>query len=97
MPEQWYAIVEKATGRLLSVGTVLPPTFDSPDPLPNTVEAKPILAPPADTEMWNAATQAFVPRPPKIAPKDALQADPAWQGLPAATRNVVQLLLDKYL
>lgn len=96
MPDQWYAIVERATGRLLSVGTVLPPTPDSPDPLPATVEARPIPAPPADNEMWDEAARTFVPRPPKPSPKTQMTADPAFTALPAASRNVVRLLIDKY-
>lgn len=56
----WYAIYNKSTGRLVSLGTVIT------DPLPAHLEAVTLADKPADSEMWDEATKAYVPRPAKV-------------------------------
>ena len=57
----WFAIHEIATGRLVSVGTVIA------DPLPPGLISK-SLGPnrPSDSKMWDEATLTFVARPVKV-------------------------------
>ena len=56
----WFAVHEIATGRLVSMATVVA------DPLPPGLTKKNLGAgKPPDTEMWDEATTSFVPRPPK--------------------------------
>lgn len=64
----WYAVIDTATGRLRSVGTVLPQAL--PDGLSafELGETRPDL----DAQMWDESTRAFMPRPPKLPPVDRL-------------------------
>jgi hypothetical protein len=55
----WFAVVERATGRLESVGTVLA------EQLPPHLEAIELPSAPGDN-MWDEASRTFVPRPPKV-------------------------------
>jgi hypothetical protein len=56
----WYAVYVTATGRLVSVGQTVA------EPLPDHLQAVTLAGPPADGEMWDATTKAFVARPPKV-------------------------------
>lgn len=64
----WYAVHDVTTGRLRSLGTVLPPQ------LPDGLAALPLgaTAPDLATTMWDDATRGFLPRPPKLPPVDRL-------------------------
>lgn len=54
--DQWYAVIERATGALYSTGTVLA------DPMPDELEALPLdHEPDFEAERWNPAARAFVP------------------------------------
>jgi hypothetical protein len=61
-PEQdtWYAVYEERTGRLVSIGTVLP------DTLPPGLTSKEIAAQPRDDQMWDEVVQDLVDRPPPV-------------------------------
>ena len=60
MPD-WFAIVERATGRPRSFGTVIS------DPLRPGLESIALAGPPDyDNEMWDEDTKSFTPRPPKV-------------------------------
>ena len=54
--DQWYAVYEAATGRLVSEGTVVA------NPLPPGLVLK-IVPKPDDSAMWNQSSLDFVPRP----------------------------------
>lgn len=57
----WHAVYDDATGRLVSLTTALPAA------LPAGLASAPLgAAPPADDRMWDAATRAYVARPPKV-------------------------------
>ncbi|MCC6192057.1 MAG: hypothetical protein IT318_23760 [Anaerolineales bacterium] len=57
----WQALYETATGRLVSVGSVVA------EPLPAGLAALALAGPPnVDGEMWDAGTRAFVARPAKV-------------------------------
>lgn len=64
----WYAVIETATGRLLSTGTVLA------DPMPKGLEAIEIGDEPPAGE-WNTKTLQFEPstRPVEVEPIDLLR------------------------
>jgi len=55
----WYAVVEDATGRLISTGEVLA------NPLPVGMVALTIGSAPGD-KMWDEVTRTFIARPPKV-------------------------------
>ena len=60
MPD-WFVVVETATGRPRSFGTVIS------DPLRPGLESIALAGPPDyDNEMWDEETKSFVPRPPKV-------------------------------
>lgn len=56
----WEAIVNEATGRLVSVGTVIA------DPLPAGLVSISLPSRPPDVDMWDEATRGFIPRPVKV-------------------------------
>lgn len=56
----YFAIYEKATGRLRSLASRLTVA------LPLELEALDIGTSPADDTMWDEATRTFIPRPPKV-------------------------------
>lgn len=55
--EQWYAVIEKKTRKLVSVGTVLA------DPLPPHLMAIPLPERPTNPVFWNSETLSFDPKP----------------------------------
>ena len=55
----WYAVYESATGRLLSVTTLL-------GDLPVGVTTLNLAGEPADNQMWDSTTRTFIPRPAKV-------------------------------
>jgi hypothetical protein len=57
----WFAVIEDATGRLASVGTILPPTLPA-GYIAQTLAERPNFA----LVQWNAATRAFEPVPPIV-------------------------------
>lgn len=59
---QWYAIIEKQTGKLCSTGTVIA------EVLPAHLEAQPIDAPPSD-RIWDEAMRSFKPALPELRPE----------------------------
>jgi hypothetical protein len=56
----WFAVYESTTGRLVSVGQQVA------DPLPAGLTAAQLGQRPADNQMWDTATRAFVARPAKV-------------------------------
>lgn len=56
----WTALYQDATGRLLSVGTVVA------DQLPAGTVAVVLAEKPRRDQMWDSATRSFVPRPAKV-------------------------------
>ena len=56
----WYALYETINGKLVSVGTVIA------DPLPTGLTSISLPDKPADNQMWDEVTRAFVPRPAKV-------------------------------
>lgn len=56
----WFAVVEKATDKLKSLGTVLT------DIIPPELEVILLVNKPLDSEMWDETTRTFIPRPLKI-------------------------------
>lgn len=93
----WYAVVEKATGRLESVGTVVA------SPLPSSLEALQLAGEPDASQVWDQASRSFKPRPAVVMVDRLtdLDADPAlstvWSRLTvaqkAALRDRLGLLL----
>ena len=73
----WFAVAEEETGRLVSVATVVA------SPLPPGLIALPLPTRPPDDEMWDAGSQSFVPRPPKVLVDrlDDLKADPRFAAM----------------
>lgn len=57
MTEQWYAVIEKDTKKLVSVGTVLG------DPLPDHLEVIAIPERPTEPSFWNTETLSFELKP----------------------------------
>lgn len=63
----WHAIHDEATGRLVSVASVVPAAKDRPAGLTYV----PLAARPADDDLWDEATRAFASkRPPPPPPPD---------------------------
>jgi hypothetical protein len=69
MPDQWYAVHEVATGRLVSVGTVV---ADAETLAADGLAAVAIAEPPSETVQWDAQRLALVPRAP-APPPDPLE------------------------
>lgn len=90
----WFAIVEESTGRLISTGSVIAPV------LPLGIIAIPISGPPDPDQMWNAQTQQFVARPPKVL-IDRLDDIRARSGiiatLQAITPDQRQIIMDTFI
>lgn len=55
--DQWYAVIERASGRAVSFGTEIA------DPLPAALEAVPIDRQPGAGERWDAVTRTVVAVP----------------------------------
>lgn len=70
MAEQWYAVIDAATGEARSYGTVLA------DVLPAGLVAVPIAKQPDRAQRWNAATRAIEAVPPEPDKADAFATDP---------------------
>jgi hypothetical protein len=64
MPEQWYAIIDSATGGARSFASVVA------DPLPEGLEAVAIDHQPGAGEYWDAQTRAIAEAPAPPAPPD---------------------------
>lgn len=75
MAEQWYAICRDSSHALVSLGTVVA------DPLPAGLHLHALDKEPTGEQMWNPATQGFIPRPPKVVIDRLtdLEADPDYQ------------------
>lgn len=58
----WYAVTEKSTGNLVSLGSVVAPS------LPGHLEAKEIGESPPDlsAQQWDPITKVLIPRPPVV-------------------------------
>jgi hypothetical protein len=56
----WYAVFERATGRLESLGTVLA------EEIPAEFDVIELPGAPDDSEMWDEPSRRFIPRPPKV-------------------------------
>ena len=78
----WYAVVDDATGRLVSLTSALPP-------LAAGLAGVELAQRPADSTMWDATTRTFVPRPAKVVVTllAKFQADPDITALTAANRT----------
>ena len=91
----WFAVVEKATGRLLSTGTVVAAS------LPDTVEVLPIDEQPGEMKEWDAATKTLKDRPVEAPRLDQFLGDSIvgtlLQKLNAADRQALRNKLEAYL
>ena len=72
----WCLLVDKATGRLVSQGTVVC------DPVPSSLDRIDLANKPDDSTMWDAKTRTFVPRPIRIA-RDLVEEMIADSGMPS--------------
>jgi len=97
MAEQWYAVVEKSTGRAISFGTKIASI------LPAEWEAIPISNQPGSEQVWDEATRSLIPRPPKVLIDrvDDVLAKPTVQtfisGLNSGQRNLFRAILIELL
>lgn len=86
----WSLVIESATGRLVSQGTIVA------NPLPVGLEVRQLAAKPSDDEMWDEGTKGFVPRPVKVV-RDRFQeflSNAEISGLNAVTKARIQNALD---
>lgn len=89
----WWAIIETATNRLHSVGSVLA------DPLPPEFTA--VLLPSQldqDRTVWDVATRAFISRPPVVAPLtdvELLMTQPEIQQMNPANQDRVRTAITR--
>lgn len=58
----WFTIFDKRSGRAVSITSVLPETLDADLQVLDHGTLRPNLS----VEMWDAAAQAYVPRPSKV-------------------------------
>lgn len=56
----WSALYDETSGQLLSIASVVS------DTLPAGVAVLALAGPPADSQMWDAITRAFIARPAKV-------------------------------
>ncbi len=91
----WFAVVEKATGKLLSTGTVVDGN------LPATLEVLPIAEQPGEASEWDEATKSLKPRPQRPHRLDEFLADAVvasiMQSLTPAQRQALRTKLDDYV
>ena len=76
----WFAVINKSTGRLMSTGTRVGKN------LPATLEVRALSKKPSDDEMWDEGTRTFVARPaPTIIDRvDDIMNDPSLLPMSAA-------------
>lgn len=92
----WYAVVDSTTGRLESVGQ----SKASDERLATRgLETIELAGEPNRNEMWDEATRAFVPRPPKIRIDrvDELLADPSFARLTPRQERDIRARLESFL
>ena len=93
--EQWYLVIEKATGKLVSSGTTIPEIKDcNPD-----YEFKPVSGPPPDDKDWDATLKDFVAPPLPPIPQiyfDFIN-DTDIKALPKAVQDKVKAVFIKIL
>lgn len=83
----WYGVVEDATGRLASVGTVVGAQMPDGYSVVPFGDARPDF----DAQMWDASTRAFVARPPKAPLVDRLDdiaSSPVFDDVRAAVAGI---------
>ena len=87
----WFLVIEIASGRLFSEGTVLAAV------LPAQFKSVDIGTRPADDQMWDEATETFVARPLKVVRDrvDDILEDPVIALLSQAAKDKVRSLVEE--
>ena len=94
----YFAVFETATGRLVSLGSVLA------NPLDASLSAVDLGSKPADSLMWSDASRTFVARPAKVLVdrlQDLLDYYPdfltVWNSLTTQRKNLIRTALIQFL
>lgn len=86
----WFLVIETATGRLVSQGSVA-----AAQPPPG-LEIRQTPSKPSDSEMWDETTQSFIPRPAKTVRdrfKEFMNSQDI-SGMNTASKTKIQSALD---
>jgi hypothetical protein len=90
----WYAVIDKATGELFSLGTLvadrLPAEFDA---IPLSI----VEAPDWTLVQWNASTRAFEALPKKRSAVDEILAQPEILPLGLVTQDAIRTAAQRVL
>ena len=89
----WFAIIDKSTGRLQSIGTRVAPK------LPTTLEVRALNGKPIEGEMWDEATREFILRPPKVIIDrvDDIMNDPSLPPLSTAQKTALRKVIGRIM